>query len=265
MLNAAGSPPSDGGALRLVSLCPSITESLVEMGLRESLVGITRYCIHPKGAFAGIERVGGTKNPDLGRIEALRPDLVFMNAEENRAADVEALSRRFAVDVSHPKKVADVPPMLRRFGARTGREGPAEAWARRIEESLAGLRTGFDAPFRYAYLIWKAPYMTVNDETYVADLLRRVGGENVFGNRPEAYPTVTLEEIVAAAPDALLLPDEPYRFRAADGAAFRERLPGAAVELLSGDDFCWHGARTLRGMEAARELSRRVAPALARR
>ncbi|HEV8267164.1 MAG TPA: helical backbone metal receptor, partial [Thermoanaerobaculia bacterium] len=108
--------------MRIVSLCPSITESLVALGLRDELFGITRYCIHPKADLRGIARVGGTKNPDLAAIRALAPDLVFMNAEENRAEDVEALRAEYDVDVSHPRRVSEVPALLRHFGERTNRK-----------------------------------------------------------------------------------------------------------------------------------------------
>ena len=118
--------------MRIVSLCPSITESLVALGLGGSLVGVTRYCVHPREALEGIPRVGGTKNPDLAAIAALEPDLVFCNAEENRAADVAELSRRHRVDVSHPTRVTQVPPLLRRLGELTGTGDAAEGWARAL-------------------------------------------------------------------------------------------------------------------------------------
>ena len=103
--------------MRIVSLCPSITESLVALGLGGSLAGVTRYCVHPREALQGIPRVGGTKNPDFEAIAALEPDFVFCNAEENRDADVAELSKRHRVEVSHPTRVADVPPLLRSASA----------------------------------------------------------------------------------------------------------------------------------------------------
>ena len=122
--------------MRIVSLCPSITESLVAMGLAESLAGVTRYCIHPREALAGIPRVGGTKNPDLAAIRAARPDLVFCNGEENRAEDIDLLKREFRVDVTHPRTVAEIPALLRHFGALTGKEEEAEEISSKVEEAL---------------------------------------------------------------------------------------------------------------------------------
>ncbi len=253
--------------MRVVSLCPSITETLVSLGSRGDLVGITRYCIHPKEALRGIRHVGGTKNPDLTAIRALKPDLVFCNSEENRKEDIDLLKREFAVDVSHPRTVAEVPALLRLFGRRTGREEESEKIALKVEEALERvemrLRLGPSearpaARFTYVYLIWKDPWMTVGPRTYVRDLLRLVGGSNCLEGEETGekdYPIVSESEILASSPEFLILPDEPYRFREADAAWWRERLPASRVVLVSGDDFCWHGVRTLRGLDAAAELA----------
>lgn len=238
--------------MRIVSLCPSITESLVALGLGDSLVGVTRYCVHPREALEGVARVGGTKNPDLAAIAALEPDLVLGNAEESREADLAELSRRHRVDVSHPRRVADVPPMLRRFGALTGTETAAEGWAHAVELRLAAARPGRPVPF--AYLIWKRPWMAAAAGTYVSDLLETFGGVNVLPAETGPWPETTEEGLVALAPELVVLPDEPYRFGEADAKLWRQLLPAARVALVSGEDLCWHGVRTLRGLDAAAGL-----------
>lgn len=247
--------------MRLVSLCPSITESLIALGAREKLVGVTRYCIHPHEAVRSLSRVGGTKDPDLPKIRALAPDLIFLNSEENRAQDIETLSAEFAVDVSCPKRVSEVPALLRRFGLLMGTPEAGESWAARIEQ--AGEANSAPVSFRYVYLIWKDPWMTIGCETYIADLLGFAGGVNAFGSGGTRgdYPVVAESEIEAARPDVLLLPDEPYRFRENHQQYWSQKIPAARVLLLSGDDFCWHGVRTLRGIEAAHELSASLARA----
>lgn len=243
--------------MRIVSLCPSITESLVALGLAGSLVGVTRYCVHPREALEGLPRVGGTKNPDLAAIAALGPDIVFCNAEENRAPDIEALAGRFRVDVSHPRRVADVPPLLRRLGALTGTETHAEGWARAVEENLAAVRPR--PAFRFALLVWRGPFMAAAAGTYVSDLLEVFGGTNVFPAGEGPWPTTDEPVLEARRPDLVVLPDEPYRFGEADRAEWEARLPGARIVLVSGDDFCWHGVRTLRGLAAAEALLRGAA------
>jgi ABC-type Fe3+-hydroxamate transport system substrate-binding protein len=264
--------------VRVVSLCPSITESLVALGAADALVGVTRYCIHPREALAGIPRMGGTKNPDLAAIRAAVPDLVLCNSEENRAADIEALAADFSVDVSHPRMVAEIPGLLRHFGELTGTEEKAREISLKVERAMKRVeeearhgagggkrdddvaRATGSTRFRFVYLIWKDPWMTVGPRTYIADLLRRVGGSLSLEERDgegNDYPATDESAIVAARPDVLILPDEPYRFRERDASFWRERLPASSrVVLVPGDDFCWHGVRTLRGLEAAAALAR---------
>ncbi len=258
--SASGAAADHNGALRIVSLCPSITESLVAFGLAEELVGVTRYCVHPRETTARLRKVGGTKNPDLAAIRSLAPDLVFLNEEENRPEDIEALSRVLAVDVSHPRRVADVPPLLRRWGRLTGTERTAEEISLKVEEELEQVERGRPSSpaFRCLYVVWKNPWMVAGPRTYIADLLRLAGGVPSFEEKESSgsdYPEMSEKEILAAPPDVLLLPDEPYRFSERDAAFWRERLPAADVRLVPGDDWCWHGIRTLRGLEAVRELA----------
>ncbi|KAA0251096.1 hypothetical protein FBQ97_14725 [Acidobacteria bacterium ACD] len=238
--------------MRLVSLCPSMTESLVALGAGPDLVGVTRYCVHPAGALAAVRRVGGTKNPDLAAIRELAPDLVFANAEENRASDVEALSRCHRLHVSHPRSPAEVPGLLRRVGALVGRDAEAEAWARRVEEALSRAEALRGEPFRFVCLIWKGPWMAAGPRTYLSAVLALSGGTNALdGSGGPDYPVVTEAEVVALRPDRVFLPDEPYPFGEEDARYWRERVPGARVLSVPGDDVCWHGVRTLRGIEVA--------------
>jgi len=265
--------------VRLVSLCPSITESLVALGLADELAGITRYCVHPREAVARIPKIGGTKKPRPRRDPGGGPGPRLRQREENRKEDVEALRREFQLDVSHPRTVAEVPALLRHFGRLTGKEEKAREIASKVEKVLErverevrraagaadGARGGDAAGgawprFRYVYLIWKDPLMTVGSRTYVADLLRRAGGlsslEESSGDLASDYPVTSEAEILASRPDVLILPDEPYRFREEHAVFWRGRLPRSCrVVLVPGDDFCWHGVRTLRGLDAAAELA----------
>jgi len=213
---------------------------------------VTRYCVHPREALEGIPRVGGTKNPDLGAIAALTPDLVLCNAEENRDPDVAELARRHRVDVSHPASVSDVPPMLRRLGALTGTQAAAEGWARAVEAKIAAARAG--GPVRFGYLVWKGPWMAAAAGTYVSSLLETFGGVNVFPAGGDPWPKTSEEALARIAPELLVLPDEPYPFGGPDAARWREIVPAARVALVSGEDFCLHGVRTLRGLDAAESL-----------
>jgi iron complex transport system substrate-binding protein len=243
-----------------VSLCPSITETLVEIGGRELLVAATRFCTRPKGVLRGLRRIGGTKDPDVAAILALRPDVVFANQEENRLEDVETLrAAGVEVDVTFPKRVADVPRDVRQWGLRLGGacEEEAEALGSRIDRRLSELDSD-PAPrgFRYAYWIWMDPWMTVSDDTYVADLLRLGGGTNVYGSEVERYPTTTPAESLARRAAVQFFPDEPFPFRERRHEELATRLFGRESRRLfvPGDDFCWHGFRTLAGLEQVRRL-----------
>jgi len=243
--------------MRVVSLCPSITETLVAIGGLSALKGVTRYCTRPKGLLWGVPRVGGTKNPDVERIVALEPDLVFANAEENRREDVEALrAAGVEVDVTLPKSVDEVPAEVRRWGRLLDSEEEAEGLAGRIEAAADSLRSEPPHPFSYAYWIWKDPWMTVSDDTYVADLVSLAGGRNVYGGETARYPTTTPAEALGRAPDAHLFASEPYPFKEEKhGELIRALFGGESRHLfVDGDDYCWHGYRTLEGLNAMRRL-----------
>ena len=248
---------------RVISLCPSITETVVAIGGRAKLVAATRYCVRPQGLW-GLPRIGGTKNPDVPRILDLRPDLVFANEEENRREDVESLREEgIEVDVSFPRRVADVPSAIRQWGRSLGNEAEADELAKRVEAAHAALEA--DPPpgrFRYAYWIWRDPWMTVSDDTYVADLLRLAGGVNVFGDASTRYPEATPDEARARGAWVHFFPSEPYPFREEKhGAAVAEAFGERARRLfVPGDDLCWHGARTLDGLRAARRLRAYASP-----
>ena len=246
-------------ALRLVSLCPSITETLAEVGLGERLVGVTNFCTRPAAVVGVLPKVGGTKTVDLQRVAELRPDRIFANAEENVKAQVEALSARFPVHVSMPRAVAEIPAHIRELAREAGSPSSADAIAAEVENALAQLAPGRPA-FRYAYFIWKDPWMTVSGDTYVSDLFRYAGGENVFADDAIRYPEVTPERVLAARPDVLFFSSEPYPFsekhRPAIEAAFGSSIRS---EFIDGDDCCWHGARTRQGLERMGELRARFA------
>lgn len=248
---------------RIVSLCPSITETLVAIGGLRLLVGATRYCTRPKGMLWGLPRIGGTKDPDVGRIVLLKPDLVLANEEENRREDVEALrAAGIEVDVSLPKTVAEVPGSIRAWGARFEMQSEAGALAGRIDAEIAGFaQRAVPRPFQYAYWIWKDPWMTVSDDTYVADLLRLAGGLNVFGRENERYPSTRPGEALSRGAEVHFFPSEPFPFRARRHDTETAEIFGSGSRRLfvEGDDYCWHGARTLDGLAAMRRLTEQLA------
>jgi ABC-type Fe3+-hydroxamate transport system substrate-binding protein len=245
--------------MRVVSLCPSLTELVFDLGLGPSLVGVTAWCVHPAEGVAQVEKVGGTKDPDVARIVALRPDLVLLNEEENRREDGEALAQAgLRCHVSLPRTAEETAAMVRSIGAALGRAEPAEHIARDIEQRAARARARArgSRPVRFAYLIWRKPWMSVNADTYASAILELAGGANVFGAKPARYPEVTPAELAAVAPDAVLLCTEPFAFleRHADELARETGLPRARFRIADGEYLSWHGSRTPAGIDYAVEL-----------
>jgi iron complex transport system substrate-binding protein len=242
--------------MRLVSLCPSLTELVFDLGRGDELVGRTKFCVHPVGRVERVESVGGTKNPKIGRIVELAPDLVLLNEEENRLEDAEALAAAgVRCHVSFPRDVEGTAQMVRDIGAALERPAEGERIAADIERRAARVRerARLAPTVRYAYLIWRKPWMVAGGDTFVTAMLALAGGVNVFATHPERYPTVTPEELAAADPDAVLLSSEPFPFKEkhADELAAATGLPRERVQLVDGEYLTWHGSRTPAGVDYA--------------
>jgi len=253
-------------ATRLVSLVPSVTETLFALGAGDTLVGATRYCVQPPAARA-IPRVGGTKNPNCARIASLQPDVVLMSEEENRREDFQALEAAgLSVFVCHPRSVADVLVCVRRMGALVGRSDAADRLCAEIQAALERLAHQGRRAWRPRVFcpIWSNPWMSFNADTYAHHVLRASGADNVCAREADRYCRVDLEAIARRHVDVVLLPDEPYRFREKHVAAVRapfEHL-GKAVTVLHADGraLFWWGAGTPRGLQAVRDTLRRASP-----
>lgn len=273
---------------RVVSLVPSITESLFDLGLGSTVVGVTDYCLHPAGQVRDLPHVGGPKNPHIGEIEALHPDLVCANMEENTRQTVEALeSLGLAVWVTFPKTVRQALDVLWRL-VGVFQDKPAAIRLETLEFTLEWAESSLETrqPWHYFCPIWQhIPsgegnpwWMTFNQETYCNDVLRLMGGRNIFaqrarrypleadlgqgeaeaaGERDTRYPRLSLDEIRSAQPDVILLPSEPFAFDEAARQALCEYLVdtpavrNGRVHSFDGSLITWHGTRLAR---ALREL-----------
>jgi ABC-type Fe3+-hydroxamate transport system substrate-binding protein len=203
--------------------------------------------------------VGGTKNPKVHRIIELEPDLVLMNAEENRREDADALvAAGVPCHVSFPKTSLETAEVVRSIGSAVRRVNEAEAIARDIEARSARVHASAAgrATVSFAYLIWRDPLMTVNADTFVDALLRQAGGDNVFGRLRARYPTISVDELRAANPDLVLLSTEPFPFaeRHIDELAESARLPHERFRVVDGELLSWHGSRTPRGVDYAEQV-----------
>lgn len=246
---------------RVVSLVPSLTEALFWLGLGAHLVGVSDWCVHPAEAVAKLPKLGGTKTPAIARILALAPDLVIANREENRRRDVEKLEAAgIPVWVTYPRSVRDGVALLRELAELGAASGAQPARVDPIEAAVAAAELARPArPVRVFCPIWKSPWMSVGGDTYAHDLLVLCGGENVFEQRGgRRYPIVKLQDIVAAAPEVILLPDEPYAFGPRDAAELSAlAVPAAAqgrIHLIDGTLVSWYGPRIQRAIETLRPL-----------
>jgi ABC-type Fe3+-hydroxamate transport system substrate-binding protein len=229
---------------RVVSLVPSLTETLFDLGAGDAVAGITDFCIFPPDL--PLPRLGGTKNPRVDEIRALAPDLVHMNLEENLQRHGDAIEAFAPVFVTEPKSVEDVALLIEQLGAIHGRRGRALTLAAELRETAASMPR---RAFTFACPIWKKPWMWCGGDTYVSRLVEAAGGRNVLGERTR-YPDVALPDVLAMKPDVIFLPDEPYLFTPADAA----ELSGTKViGPFPGHLFTWHGTRTILGLRFLRE------------
>jgi ABC-type Fe3+-hydroxamate transport system substrate-binding protein len=243
---------------RIVSLVPSTTELLCALGLEDALVGVTVYCVEPRDVVREKTRIGGEKNPDLEKIRALDPDLVVANVEENRREDIDRLRAwSIPVWVAYPRTVAEGIGFIGELGELTGAEPRARALVRDLRALHERVQRASERrpPVAVFYPIWRGPYMTINANTYIHDMLRVCGGRNIFADRPERYPTVTLDEVAALRPEVILLPDEPFRFRRAHVADFDAypdvpAVRDGRIHLVDGKPFSWHGPRIAEALRA---------------
>ena len=227
--------------MRVVSLVPSLTETLFDIGAGRSVVGITDFCIFP--ANLDMTRVGGTKNPRVAQIRALKPDLVHMNFEENLERHARAIEEFAPVFVSEPKTVAGVQTLILTLGEMHDAMHGASDFVKKIESELVLMP---QRRFTFACAIWKKPWMWCGGDTYVSNLIECAGGRNVLANE-RRYPVRERQDIVA---DVIFLPDEPYLFTAEDAKEFKGRVVGP----FPGHLVTWHGTRTVLGLRFLREL-----------
>ncbi len=227
---------------RIVSLVPSQTELLFDLGLGERVVGVTKFCLHPARAVGGVTRVGGTKQFRFDVIDRLRPDLILGNKEENYREGIERLAAQYPVWMSDIYTLADALAMIHTVGALTGTVDKATSLAETIRTAFVNVLPA--RPVRVAYFIWRNPWMVAGSNTFIDEMLKHCGFTNVFGHLPR-YPEVTEAQLREAQPDCLLLSSEPYPFAEKHREELQRVCPGVKVRLVDGELFSWYGSRLL--------------------
>jgi ABC-type Fe3+-hydroxamate transport system substrate-binding protein len=250
-------------ARRIVSVVPSQTELLSELGLDEEVVGITKFCVHPAAWLGRKRRVGGTKKLDTGIIRSLHPDLILANKEENTRAQLEELMAEFPVWISDIRTLPEAADMIRSVGVATGREERAASLAAGIRERFAALAGSAQAGTRpkACYLIWHRPWMAAGGGTFIHEMMGYCGLENVLGRLPR-YPAITPEQLQACRPEVVLLSSEPFPFAEKHAAEMGLILPGAKILFVDGEMFSWYGSRLLATPAYLQKTAGRVREAL---
>jgi ABC-type Fe3+-hydroxamate transport system substrate-binding protein len=233
--------------MKIVSLVPSITELLSDLGLEREIKGITKFCIHPPDYQKSKIIVGGTKNLHLNKIRTIAPDLIIANKEENTKDQVEALQAEFNVYLTDVNSLDDALAMIRHTGKLTGREAAAESMIASITNAFTHLAeiTRSTKRQKVAYLIWKDPFMVAAANTYINDMLQRCGFDNAFSGM-NRYPKITLDELSAPEVDVILLSTEPYPFRQKHIDELSRVIQGKSILLADGEMFSWYGSRMLK-------------------
>ncbi len=228
----------------IVSLVPSQTELLYDLGLEAAVAGITKFCVHPPHWRSSKTIIGGTKNIRIEVIDALQPDLIIANREENRREDIIPLSEKYPVWVTDVQDLEGALQMMRDIGTLTGTEAAASNICHAVNNTFTGLQPAAP-PLRTAYLIWRDPYMTAGADTFIHAMMHQCGFINIFGDRTR-YPETDPAELKALECELLLLSSEPYPFKEQHIRELATVLPYTRIILADGEMFSWYGSRLLR-------------------
>lgn len=242
---------------RIVSLVPSQTELLYDLGLGERVVGITKFCVHPETWFKSKHRVGGTKKIDFDKVRALKPDLIIGNKEENERKDIEVLEKEFPVWMSDVRDLPGALRMIEALGTLTNAGEKAQVIVAGTAHAFADLEP-LDPTLTAAYVIWREPFMVAGHGTFVNDMLKHCGLINVFDEGDARYPEISAQALAEADPDVILLSSEPFPFREKHIAEFNMICPGSPVCLVDGEMFSWYGSRLLRAPSYFKGLVQRL-------
>jgi ABC-type Fe3+-hydroxamate transport system substrate-binding protein len=230
---------------RIISIVPSQTELLYDLGLREEVIGITKFCVHPEEWFRTKTRIGGTKKLNLELIKSLNPDLIIGNKEENEQSQVEELTKHFPVWMSDVRNINDALQMISEVGNITGKAEEATNLVTKIRTLFSQHKTQNTNSKSAAYFIWYNPMMAAGSDTFIHSMLSYCNLSNVFSSL-NRYPEISKEQLKSANPGLILLSSEPFPFREKHIEAFKRICPNAEIILADGELFSWYGSRLLK-------------------
>jgi len=238
---------------RIISLVPSQTELLYDLGLRDEVIGITKFCIHPDEWFRRKQRVGGTKNLKIDLIKSLNPDLILANKEENLKEEIEILQNDFNVYVSDISTINEAIQMIEDIGKLVHCQQKSIEIVNGIKaEMMTQSRLEKKDKIDALYLIWQNPYMVAGNDTFIHDMMLEAGFNNLV--KQNRYPMMTLEEIKSINPTVIMLSSEPFPFADKHIIEWQMQLPNTKIILVDGELFSWYGSRMLKSFQYFRGL-----------
>jgi ABC-type Fe3+-hydroxamate transport system substrate-binding protein len=232
-----------GTPKRIISLVPSQTELLFDLGLNPEVAGITKFCVHPKNAWQSKTKVGGTKSLHIETIRSLAPDLIIANKEENTKEQIDELAKDYPVWISDINSLEEAYHMICDIGQMTNRSERATEIVNCIKNGFAQLQSVINKQ-RTCYLIWREPYMTIGGDTFIHHLLQQCGFENIFKDR-QRYPEITIQQVLDLDCQLLLLSSEPFPFKEKQVVELQKLLPFTKIILVDGEMFSWYGSRLM--------------------
>jgi ABC-type Fe3+-hydroxamate transport system substrate-binding protein len=244
---------------RIISLVPSQTELLSNMGLEEETIAITKFCIHPSRWHSTKIKIGGTKNIHTDEIILLKPDLILCNKEENMQDQITVLAEKFPTYMTDVNSYEQALGMIKAIGVITGKKDVSNQLVDEISSTFQKNTQIEQRNTKTVYLIWKDPFMTVGGDTFISSMMEKAGFNNVFKDF-KRYPTVTLADIQAYNPANIFLSTEPYPFKEKHKPEFERFFPNSKVFLVDGEMFSWYGNRMLYAAKYFKELHRLISP-----
>jgi ABC-type Fe3+-hydroxamate transport system substrate-binding protein len=239
-------------AKRIVSLVPSLTEFLFDLGLDSEVVGITKFCVHPESWFRSKQRIGGTKNVHVEKLLALQPDLVIASKEENIKEQVEQIAEKVPVLLTDVQDYTGALKAMKVIAVACGKEEVGVSLCSQVEKQFALLPSA-NSKIRVAYCIWKDPWMFAGGDTYISGMLKKAGFENILHDHSR-YPVLTLKQLAEKRPGIVFLSSEPYPFQDKHIRDLEAVMPGIPVLLVDGEMFSWYGSRLLQAPAYFAEL-----------
>lgn len=225
---------------RIISLVPSQTELICDLGLESKIIGLTRFCVHPKNKFLSTPRIGGTKNLDFDKIASLQPDLIIGNKEENERHQIEKLKEHYPVWMSDIFTLEDALEMIISVSDMLEVQAKGNDIARKIKTDFSQLLK-LEQPKSVAYFIWKKPYMLAGKNTFINDMLKHMGLKNCTDEL--RYPEVSPSQLKNLNPDIIFLSSEPYPFKEKNIQEMKAILPNSTILIVDGELFSWYGSR----------------------